>query len=614
MSVDPDQWQAARLEVDRVLQQARQVITSDLAQVLALTNEAQRLLTRGVLAEQPYLGGQAWMLLYAGIVYFYRSEYEIAAKNLTEAHILFEHLGDEDGLAHAPGVLGSISREMGDYAGALEWYDEQLVLCRRRKDRAGEARALHGLASVYSQLNEPARALEYLRQAQPIVREQSNPYLVATLLGHMCTEYLRLGSYDEALEAGQASLRLFQQMEQGGINEAQTLLALARVHRRQLRLVDALAAIHRALALSHDHTAHAFRLQALLEQGHIYVLQHKKDAARRAFLHVLDEARLLNAEKSVYETHLALMELYKSEGQYEQALHHHEAYHRLKESLFTAESDRRIRALEIRQRVEATRTEVDYYRQHSAELEARHRQEQQYLERLNQLKDDLLRSTSHDLQSPLGSIITALYILQKHGRIDDERGQRYLQRIQELTLHMSDLLQDVVDLMKLETGRALDMARVPFNPLLQELPQALHTAAARQQVGLLVAPLPEDVPILGDVRRLRQALHILALHSLQLAHPGTCVQVAARVQDHRLTLQIEHEGVALLAEDLPHVFDRFYRLRRTDGQVLESTGLRLTIARSIIDQHHGTVRADHAPGGTGGRLCLSLPVVRAPVA
>lgn len=593
--------------IDWLLERVQQLMNSDLQQALDITTEVRQRLNEGILAVNPYEPGKARALLYAGMLHFYRANYEETYQTLLEALSLFHHLDDTEGKARALGVLGATARQMGDFAGALEIYHQQLDLYRQTGDRAGEARAYNGLSSVHSQLNENVKALNYLLAALAIVRDQGDIYAEATLLGNACNEYLQIGQYEKALEAGQESLRLFHQADDRSVNEAQSLLNLAQVYRHLGQLDDAFECVNRALAISREHTLNSFRLQALNEQGRLYILRQQYDRAETAFRKVLDEARALHAENSVYATHLELVNLYKATGNYEKALYHYEAYQRRRETIFNEESDRRIRTLEIKLRAEAARKEAEFYRQRSAELEDQREQEQQYFDRLNRLKDELIRNTSHDLKNPLGGIHTTIYMLEKHGRIDDDKGQSYLHRIKQLAERMNTLLQDMIDMVKLETGRALDRTILLLNPLIEELTENFSVPARAKGIRLEVRPVYDELVVLADLRRIRQVLQTLVFNAIRSTPVGGVVTVSADRLENQITVRVRDTGPGILPEDLPEVFTRFARIRRPDLETIDGLGLSLAIAKTIIEQHEGSIHVRSEPN-QGCLFWFILPV------
>ncbi len=207
----------------------------------------------------------------------------------------------------------------------------------------------------------------------------------------------------------------------------------------------------------------------------------------------------------------------------------------------------------------------------------------------------LVADASHELRTPVTSLRTNIEILQRAQAMDERDRERLLEdvveQIQELTVLMNDLI---------------DLARGEEQPVYAEdvrldlvVSEAIDRArrdspATRLQVTL------EPVLVNGLAPRLERAVANLIDNAIKYSPPGEVVEVELRAGE----LSVRDHGPGIPAEDLPHVFDRFYR--GADARVRPGSGLGLAIVRQVVAQHRGTVAAEQAPGG-GTLMRVRIP-------
>ena len=209
---------------------------------------------------------------------------------------------------------------------------------------------------------------------------------------------------------------------------------------------------------------------------------------------------------------------------------------------------------------------------------------------------------SHELRTPLTIIRASVEDLRLHADQPVHVVGNALGDIETEVTHITSLVDDLLLLARSELG-ALDLA---FEPV--ELGDVAAEAAAAMsgpagQRGVTIAIEPEPVMVSGDRIRLRQLVTILTDNGVRHSPEGAVVRVLVRRQDPEAVLVVEDEGAGISPEDLPHVFDRFWRGR---GQQRGGAGLGLAIAESIVSRHGGRIVASNRPEG-GARFTARLP-------
>jgi signal transduction histidine kinase len=224
------------------------------------------------------------------------------------------------------------------------------------------------------------------------------------------------------------------------------------------------------------------------------------------------------------------------------------------------------------------------------------------------LKSDFVANVSHDLKTPL-SVIRMFGETLEMGRVTDEGGrQEYYRAITREAERLSRLIDNVLDFSRIEGGRRR-YERVPtaVEPLLREALDAFAYPLQQQgfKVELVVAPdLPE---VAMDPEAIGQALSNLVDNAIKYSAEDRVLSVAARVEGSELLLSVADRGVGIPASEQARIFEKFYRVGRSDTQGRRGSGVGLALVRHVVGAHGGRVTVESAPG-QGSRFTLRLPL------
>ncbi len=215
---------------------------------------------------------------------------------------------------------------------------------------------------------------------------------------------------------------------------------------------------------------------------------------------------------------------------------------------------------------------------------------------------------SHELRTPLTVIRSSVEYLTRH---QDDSVASVGDALEDITAEvgqLSTLVDDLLLLARSDSG-AIEIDRLPLDlaDLAGEAASTLAQPAAERSVRIVVDP--EPAPVLGDPVRLRQLVTILVDNAIRHSPAGGEVRVAVR-GGRLASLSVEDDGPGISAEDLPRVFDRFWR---APGAPAGGTGLGLAIAHWIVERHDGRIRVANRSGG-GARFEVDLPGTPNPVA
>lgn len=227
------------------------------------------------------------------------------------------------------------------------------------------------------------------------------------------------------------------------------------------------------------------------------------------------------------------------------------------------------------------------------------------LKELEQMKNDFVNTVSHDLKNPINAITLAAELMDKvaplHGK-QVEMQTRILQTAQ----YMNELVTDLLDLGKIQAG--LDLRLVPFDflALVEDVLLAL-AGAAEQKQQRIQTHLPAVLTVTADERRLKQVLLNLVGNAIKYTLPQGQIDLSVSADRDQLLVAVQDDGIGIPASDLPHVFDKFFRVQSEETRSIKGTGLGLAITRSIVEAHHGRIWVESQPG-QGSTFTFSLPL------
>ena len=240
-----------------------------------------------------------------------------------------------------------------------------------------------------------------------------------------------------------------------------------------------------------------------------------------------------------------------------------------------------------------------------AELDEKSRQ----LEGISRHKSEFLANMSHELRTPLNAIIGFSEVLreQMYGELN-ERQLEYLDDVLLAARHLLSLINDVLDLSKIEAGRMeLDLSEVSL-PETLETGLTMHEERANQGgVTLALAVDPKEIVVQADERKLRQVLFNLLSNAVNFTPPGGRVDVTARVTDGVVEVAVADSGSGIAPEEQDLIFEEFQQASRSNGGPRpEGTGLGLPLARRFIELHGGRLWVESGPG-QGSTFRFTLP-------
>ena len=231
------------------------------------------------------------------------------------------------------------------------------------------------------------------------------------------------------------------------------------------------------------------------------------------------------------------------------------------------------------------------------------------LRRLEGLRRDFVANVSHEVRTPLASIKAFAETLRSGGVEDVEHRMEFLDAIEKDADRMTRLVEDLLDLSAIESGRrAPRLEPVHLRDAVQEAAAAVMPLAKRKEVKV-ESLIPGDCPpVRADKDQLGQVLLNLIDNAVKFNKDGGSVTISVSFGEGKSTVTVEDTGRGIPSEDLPRVFERFYRVDKARSRELGGTGLGLAIVKHIVEAHGGEVGVESRLG-VGSTFRFSLPAV-----
>ena len=232
------------------------------------------------------------------------------------------------------------------------------------------------------------------------------------------------------------------------------------------------------------------------------------------------------------------------------------------------------------------------------------------LKELDRLKSDFVSNVSHELRTPLTAIKGAVDLLLREvpGRLNESQ-THYLTRVRSNTQHLAGLINDLLDLAKIEEGKVeLNGVRVSVGGLVHEVMETVKPMAAEKPV-LLEVQVPEpSVLVWADRDKVTQVLMNLIGNAIKFTPPQGRVTVSASIDGTEWAqVSVNDSGPGILAEERQKIFQKFYQVSEDGGPKPKGTGLGLAISKSLVELHGGKIWVE-SEQGRGSTFSFTLPV------
>jgi two-component system sensor histidine kinase SenX3 len=225
--------------------------------------------------------------------------------------------------------------------------------------------------------------------------------------------------------------------------------------------------------------------------------------------------------------------------------------------------------------------------------------------RLEGVRRDFVANVSHELKTPMGALgLLAETLLAE---TEPQVANRLAERIHTEAFRISRVIDDLLDLSRIENEESPPREPVLVNLVIAEAAERARAAAEQQKVEVVLTEPDPPVAVLGDRRQLTSAIANLLENAVKFSYASSQVHCVGRVEGEEVLVEVSDRGIGIPARDLERIFERFYRVDHGRGRSTGGTGLGLAIVRHVAANHHGSVQVESREG-EGSTFTFRLPV------
>jgi len=363
----------ARRAIDAAIAEAHALVKTEPQKALALVEQVFPACAHPP-GEKPYLEGLIRAFNIRGGIYLDQADYGRALMDFSEALLYARKTKKTTEIVSQTNSIGIVYAYCGQYDLALEYLRSAEILLVPEIPLDIQAEIYNNIGFTYVNLNDYANGIPYLHRGLELIESasnQKNPNIVtaqADILDSLSQAYLGIGKLKEALIYGQRCLALFAKNNHFR-KESEYLLSLGEVHLGLEEIGQAKECYQQGLQIALKNGFRREEGDALRRLGILARIQGDLESALKSLNAALEIAENVQIRREIYECHSALADVYKQMGDYAKALEHYEQFHLIKEVVFNAQSDLRIKNLQVIQQVERAKRENELLQQKSAELE-----------------------------------------------------------------------------------------------------------------------------------------------------------------------------------------------------------------------------------------------------
>ncbi|MBN2045081.1 MAG: hypothetical protein JW757_08690 [Anaerolineales bacterium] len=228
-----------------------------------------------------------------------------------------------------------------------------------------------------------------------------------------------------------------------------------------------------------------------------------------------------------------------------------------------------------------------------------------YLKELNRMKTQFVNTVSHDIRSPLTSILGYVELVKRVGEVNRQQ-EEFITQVQDSVHRITQLISEVLDLGRIESRLDKNFAKVSLYEIAREVLVNLRPVIAKADLTLAMEMEDRLPDILGDSIQLRQLVENLVGNAIKYTPAGGTITIRGRSETDQIIFQVEDTGVGIPLDDQSKIFEPFYRANNVSEET-EGSGLGLAITKTVVDNHRGRIWVD-SKLGMGAMFTVVLPV------
>jgi two-component system NtrC family sensor kinase len=233
-----------------------------------------------------------------------------------------------------------------------------------------------------------------------------------------------------------------------------------------------------------------------------------------------------------------------------------------------------------------------------------------YLKEVDRIRSEFVHTVSHDLRSPLTSVIGYTELVERAGTLNDMQ-RDFLHRIQDSVQQITGLINDLLDIGSIEAGFDTRREFVQLDGILRYTLDMLQGQIKSKSLIVKTEISPALPALRANPIRLRQVMDNVVGNAIKYSYPAGEIGISIRSEGEQIILKVTDAGPGIPVADQPRIFDKFYRASNINSEV-EGSGLGLAIVKTIVEGHQGRIWVESVEG-KGSSFFVVLPVVSEPM-
>ncbi len=519
-----------------------------------------------------YPAGLGRGLCLKGFCYRLKGEYDAGIEVLKEALAISKKINERNIEATVLYYLGNIYRDLGDLSNVQSHYEKALAINEASGDEYYQSVILSSISNLLYDLNDFDSALEYALKCLPIFERVENVNSLLNIYNTLGNIYFKKEQFSDALHYFEENMK---RSEPSTAAHVMAESGLGKVYYKMHNFSDARKCLTSALGQSSEQGNAEVQIICNFYLGRLYM----DESSYRQALQYLNTAYGLagdyNRKHDVMSIHEALSALYDKMGDIPKAFFHLKSFEQHKEDIFQQKIINELRNLQVRQQIELAQ------------------KEKEVAERTAFLKHQFMANMSHEIRTPMNAIVgMTRLLLSKEPRPDQ---LRYLNAIQLSSNNLLVIINDILDLSKIEAGKIIiENTDFELPEIVQSVRDMLLLKVEEKGIELRITIDPAlPVRVTGDPTRINQVLINLAGNAVKFTEKGYVEVKVTLIKKEGRKLHMKFDvidtGIGIAAEYVDTIFDSFTQAGADVTRKFGGTGLGLTISKQLVGLMGGEI-------------------------